>query len=181
MEIQPINHELANLCEEQFSQIGWAKPEGHFLKYCALQEDGKIIAFVAYENDQYIGHIKAVWKPDYIHFRKNGIPEIQDLNVLPSFRNRGVGTALIESCEQVISKTNETVGIGVGLHPGYNNAQRLYPKLGYVPDGNGVHYGETPAKMGESYRFDDDLVLYFTKTLNLTSKCSGPAKAGSLI
>ena len=35
-----------------------------------------------------------------------------------------------------------TVAIGVGMHAGYNAAQRLYVLRGYVPDGRGLTYGD---------------------------------------
>jgi hypothetical protein len=57
------------------------------------------------------------------------------------------------------------VAIAVGLHPGYNAAQVLYVKRGYVPDGLGVTYGDRFVQEGESLPFDDSLVLHFTKRL----------------
>jgi hypothetical protein len=57
------------------------------------------------------------------------------------------------------------MGIGVGLYPGYGPAQRLYPKLGYRPDGHGVAYAERTVAPMEMVRLDDDLVLWMTKPL----------------
>ncbi len=68
-------------------------------------------------------------------------------------------------CESAAAAQHDEIGIGVGLHPGYNNAQRLYSKLGYVLDGHGVHYKNQPVTMGQAYPFDDELVVYFTKML----------------
>lgn len=163
--IDPIDNPLAELCEEQYSQIGWSKPEGYFRECLNLHEAGDIVFFVAYEDDQYVGHTKLIWRPDYPGFVEQGVPEIQDLNVLPGYRNHGVGTALIEACEALVAERYDEIGIGVGLHPGYNNAQRLYSKLGYILDGRGVHCGADPVVMGEMYRFDDELVICFTKRL----------------
>ena len=165
MNIDILSQPLIELCETQFSQIGYTKPDGYFRSCYSQQESNKLVAFVAHEPGQYIGHVKLVWQPDYPHFRNAGIPEIQDLNVLPNYRKRGIGTALITACENLASKRCDTIGIGVGLHPGYNNAQRLYSKLGYVLDGNGVHYENIPVEMGQTYKFDDSLVILFTKRL----------------
>ena len=56
-------------------------------------------------------------------------------------------------------------GIAFGLYADYGAAQRLYIKRGYVPDGRGLHYGVTPARPGQCYRLDDELVLYLLKRL----------------
>lgn len=166
VEIKQIDPSLADLCEEQFSQIGWSKPEGYFRECLALQQTGAIVFHVAHVGDQYVGHTKLVWQPDYPGFVKLGIPEIQDLNVLPGFRNQGIGTTLINACETLAAERHDEIGIGVGLHPGYNNAQRLYSKLGYILDGRGVHYNDKPIIKGGSYPFDDELVICFKRRLN---------------
>ena len=57
------------------------------------------------------------------------------------------------------------MGIGIGLHPGYNAAQRLYGKRGYIPDGRGITYRDRFLKEGEHIVLDDDLVLHLTKRL----------------
>lgn len=95
-----------------------------------------------------------------------GIPEILDLNVLPEFRRRGIASRLLDHAEEAAKERSRVVGIGVGLHPGYNAAQRLYVKRGYVPDGLGVTYGDRYVEMGELVRFDDELILHFRKELD---------------
>ena len=165
VKVSTLDPDLVEICEEQFHLMGpaQAKHKGHFRKYLEQQRAGDIEVFVAHERNIYCGHCKLVWSSDYPHFRKAQIPETQDLNVLPTYRTQGIGTALIGASEKAASVRSDLIGIGVGLHPGYNNAQRLYVKLGYVPDGNGVHYDSVPVEEGNSYRFDDDLALYFTK------------------
>ena len=167
VEIKHLDRLLAELCEEQFSQIGWPKPDGYFRECLTLQQADAIVFFVAHEGDQYVGHAKLVWQPDYPGFVEHNMPEIQDLNVLPGYRKQGTGTALINACEVMAAERHEEIGIGVGLHPGYNNAQRLYSKLGYTLDGRGVHYNDKPITKGGSYPFDDELVICFTKRLQI--------------
>ena len=53
-----------------------------------------------------------VWESDYLPFRNIQIPEISDLNVLPSFRRRGIATAIMDKSERMISEHSDTVGIG---------------------------------------------------------------------
>lgn len=167
--IDRLDPVLVALCEEQFAQIGYCKPTGYFQACLAQQQADQHVCFVAHAVTagmaQYVGHVLLVWLPDYLPFRRQSIPEIQDLNVLPGYRRHGIGTALIQCCEALAATRSPTIGIGVGLHPGYNAAQRLYSRLGYLLDGNGVHYRDKPVVEGASYRFDDELILHFTKAL----------------
>ncbi len=166
MNISRLTNHLVRICEAQFSQVGYSKPPGYFVGSLAKQDAGDLEFFVAHSGDVYLGHVRLLWHPDYLHFREAGIPEISDLNVLPAHRRRGIGTALIEHCERCAAETAATmIGIGVGLYPGYNNAQRLYTRLGYVLDGHGVHYKNRPVQYGERPPFDDSLVICFTKLL----------------
>jgi len=163
--ISVLNEQLAEICEAGFHLMGpaQAKRTGKFRLFCKDQKKDLMVVFVAHADDKYVGHAKVVWDSDYPHFSKDRVPEIQDLNVLPAYRNQGIGTAIINACETQAFTRSNVVGIGVGLHPGYNNAQKLYPKLGYIPDGHGVHYGNQPVVERQTYIFDDDLVLFFRK------------------
>jgi len=51
------------------------------------------------------------------------------------------------------------------IYADYGNAQRLYVKLGYIPDGQGVIVGDTYPNAGDRVRLDDALVLYLVKRL----------------
>ncbi|MFA5891920.1 MAG: GNAT family N-acetyltransferase [Actinomycetota bacterium] len=77
------------------------------------------------------------------------------------FRRRGIASRILDHAEEVAASRSSIVGIGVGLHPGYNAAQRLYVKRGYVPDGLGVTYDDRYVKEGEQVHMDDKLVLHF--------------------
>lgn len=106
-------------------------------------------------------------QPGYPPFRHIGIPEIQDLNVAPAFRRKGYGQALIRHCEwRARQEGNEMIGIGVGLYAGYGQAQRLYIRLGYIPDGAGVMYDSEEVIPGEVRSVDDALCLMMTKALD---------------
>lgn len=185
IEITKLNTTLVGTCRREFSKIGWTKPDGYFAACLEQQTRDQLIFFAAIDESHYIGHVKLVWASDYTHFREAGIPEINDLNVLPDYRKQGIGTRLIRCCEAAAADAASqgdrspcAIGIGVGLHPGYNAAQRLYTKLGYILDGHGVHYDGVPVEAGEFYRFDDDLILYFTKALDKPSAISDEPSAG---
>jgi GNAT superfamily N-acetyltransferase len=121
---------------------------------------------VAFSGNEFAGYVTLKWQSDYKNFAKDKTPEISDLNVLPGYRNKGMGTALIEICEKYAAERSNVVGIGVGLYPDYGSAQRLYIKRGYIPDGHGATYNYEYVTPGKEYPLDDDLVLWFTKKLN---------------
>ena len=98
-------------------------------------------------------------------FGGRGWPEIVDFGVLEKFRNRGIGTALMDAAEVVAAQYADEVYLGVGLHSGYGAAQRMYVKRGYVPDGSGVWYRDRVCDQYAPCCNDDDLVLYLSKKL----------------
>lgn len=158
--IRQLQEDDAENISGAFAEIGWRKPVEQYQKYYTRQELGDVIVLVAEWDEVFAGYLKICWNPEYAPF-----PEIQDLNVLPKFRRRGIATALMDKAEALISEQSDAVGIGVGLHPGYNAAQRMYVLRGYVPDGKGVTWQGKYIKEGQDLIADDDLVLHFIKAL----------------
>jgi GNAT superfamily N-acetyltransferase len=148
---------------EAFSSIGWIKPVALFQRYLAEQASGTRSCWVANLTNAFAGYITINWEPTYPWFAERRIPEIQDLNVLPSFRRRGIGTSLLDQAEAQIACRSDVVGISVGLHPGYNDAHRLCVKRGYIPDGRGVTYRDRYLREGEQVVLDDDLLLHLIR------------------
>lgn len=150
-----------------FKKIGWTKESSLFERYLAEEKNGLRKCWIAKHNGDFAGYITLVYKSNYKHFVANNIPEIVDLNVLPNFRRQGIGQILLKTAELKAFKYSNTVGIGVGLYGGedggYGNAQRLYVKNGYIPDGKGVTYNGLIATPGRSYPIDDELILWMTK------------------
>lgn len=107
------------------------------------------------------------FSPLYSLYKKLGYPELQDLNILPAFRRRGLATLLVHHCEQIAKLRGAGgVGISVGLTRDYGAAQRLYAKMGYVPDGFGLTYDREPVPPQSVQRIDDNLCLMLMKTLD---------------
>jgi GNAT superfamily N-acetyltransferase len=132
----------------------WNKRREQYVRYFEEQQAGERVTLVAVSGGRVIGYTNVLWRSGYARFNESGIPEINDLNVTEGAQNRGVGRALIREAERVVAgRGNRVVGIGVGLTPDYAAAQHLYPKLGYVPDGRGIHHTQYGA------------VSYFTKRL----------------
>lgn len=150
-----------------FAELGWpGKDERKFRGYLSEQAAGDRDVIVAELDGRFAGYVTVVWISDYRPFRDAGIPEIQDFNVLPACRRRGIGSALLDAAERLVATRAAIVGLGVGLYADYGAAQRLYAKRGYVPDGRGIMYAGEPVPPGESARIDDDACLMYTRALN---------------
>ena len=148
-----------------FEKIGWNKSETQYRCYLHEQMAGTRTCFVAIVDGQFAGYVTVNWRPTDAGFADLNIPEIQDLNVLTRYRRKGVGSRLLDRAELEVAQRSGVVGIGVGLHPGYNTAQRLYVKRGYIPDARGITHRNRFVEEGESVVLDDDLVMHFTKQL----------------
>jgi GNAT superfamily N-acetyltransferase len=131
----------------------------------------KRLVWVAFEEDKIAGYITLKFDSDYFNFKQQNIPEVVDLNVLPNFRKKGIGSLLLDKAEQAAALQSNVIGIGVGLYAGadggYGSAQSLYVKRGYIPDGKGVTYNYAPVIPGNNYPIDDNLILWMTKKINL--------------
>ncbi len=149
-----------------FLGMGWAKPDGYFEARLQEQDSDALVVLVAQAEGAYAGHGLVRWESSYGPFAAAGIPEIQDLNVLPTFRRQGVGAHLLDKAETLIATRSSLAGIGVGLYADYGAAQRLYTRRGYIPDGRGISYDGKQIIKGESYPVDDSMVLHFTKHLD---------------
>jgi len=164
--IRPANPDDAAWLDDCFAVgMGWHKPAGYFERVWEQQAVGALILLLALDADDYLGHCKLVWSPDYSGFRERGIPEIQDLNVIRSQRRQGLASHLLDEAEARIVKRSRFAGLGFGLYADYGAAQRLYIQRGYVPDGHGLHYFDEPLPPGATCTVDDDLVLYLVKQL----------------
>lgn len=154
-----------SIAVDAFQKVDWQKSASTFEGYLEKQFAGKRIVWVAYSNEQFAGYVTLKWESSYPYFADNFIPEIMDLNVLPDFRNEGIGSKLLDTAELLAATKTTIIGIGVGLYGDYGPAQRLYVKRGYIPDGNGVTYRYQFLAPGSEVSLDDDLVLWFTKKL----------------
>jgi GNAT superfamily N-acetyltransferase len=163
--IRPLRASDAETIADAFAGIGWVKPREQYERYFAEQEARERQVWVAEVDERFAGYVTLNWRPRYPPFRDERIPEIQDLNVLPAFRRRGIGSALLDAAERAAGERVAVVGIAVALGAEYGSAQRLYVRRGYVPDGRGIAWrGRTPG-YGEQVVVDDDLVLCFTRGL----------------
>src|SRR5580700_880868 len=136
-----------------FKNMGWNKPETQYQRYLQEQISGTRTCFVAIFNGQFAGYVTVNLRPAYAGFADLNIPEIQDLNVLTTYRRKGIASRLLDRAEAEVARRSGVVGIGVGL------------KRGYIPDARGITYRNRFVEEGASVVLDDDLVMHFTKHL----------------
>ncbi len=147
------------------TQMHYQKRTDYFAEVCDLQAQDKAVLLFARMDENYAGHLKIIWEPNYPYYKENSIPEIQDLNVLHQYRRQGIATQLLDEAESRIAQRSNIVGIGFGLYADYGAAQRLYIQRGYIPDGRGVSYRDAYPQPGATIRLDNDLVLHLIKRL----------------
>jgi ribosomal protein S18 acetylase RimI-like enzyme len=155
---------------EAFRLQGWDKPESQYNRYLEEHYFGMRTVLVAeagldQKAREFAGYLTIVWQSEYPPFRAENIPEIVDFNVLIKFRRMGIGSALMDEAEKLISLRSPVAGIGVGLTPDYGPAHILYIKRGYIPNGKGLYYQHHHLQYGETCIVNDDLILMFTKIL----------------
>jgi GNAT superfamily N-acetyltransferase len=164
---------------QAFRNVGMHKSVHQFEQYLEEQQQSIRQCWVAHVDGRFAGYVTLHWNPLYSGIAGKGVPEIQDLNVLPSYRRQGIATRLLDRAEQSSAARAAAVAVGVGLHPGYNAAQRLYAQRGYIPDGLGVTYEDRFVEAGELVRFDDELVLHLIKTLRQQSSSLSSSRLGA--
>jgi GNAT superfamily N-acetyltransferase len=167
--IRPLRAGDPAMIAAAMDAIGWNKPESQYQRYLAEQQAGDRDVLVATVDGRYVGYVTVRWVSPYF----GTIPEIQDFNVLPSDRRRGIGSALMDAAEALVATRYPVVGIGVGLYPDYGQAQRMYVRRGYLPDGRGLIYDGRQVPPMESIRNDDSATLMFTKELRAREDVSG--------
>ena len=151
--------------------MGLAKEIGYFERQFSFQQKGERQVYIAVYDGTDAGYCILNWIPKYSLFKKLGIPEIQDLNVLPHFRRQGIAKAMIAQCEdEARARGLEYMGIGVSVSPSFGPAQILYTRLGYIPDGGGVTYDRKQTANGEFRPLDDQLCLMMVKGLSASSR-----------
>lgn len=161
-----------------YKDMGYAPDAAYFEKCFVDQENKGRILFVvesstgegaqkdAQGRKALIGFCILNWYPRYKLFKTLGIPEIQDLCVVPSCRGQGLGSALIAHCEgRARDKGHKQMGIGVGLTKSFGAAQRLYAINGYLPDGYGAVYDREYVREGDMKPVDPDLNIMMIKDL----------------
>ena len=162
--IRDLQQSDAKIIEEEELAQGWDS-SGKYEMRLKDQAEGKSVNLVAEYNGNVAGYINVYPNSEWGAFANRGYPEIVDFGVLVKYRNNGIGSKLMDIAEQIAFSYSDVVYLGVGLHSGYGSAQRMYVKRGYIPDGSGVWYKDEICKQNANCCNDDDLVLYFSKSI----------------
>jgi GNAT superfamily N-acetyltransferase len=141
-----------------------SKPRDYVKRCWKENQSIERVTLLAFYESEFVGWGHVVYKSKYPYFVENGILEIQNFDVIPPFRKRGIGSILIKALEENAFAKSNTIGIGFGLYADYGTAQRLYIKRGFIPDGRGIIYNNKPVEPGSQVRVDDDLVLFLIKS-----------------
>ena len=104
-----------------FQEVNWRKPISIFETYLHEQQEGKRKVWVAYVGDYIASYVTLKWQSSYEFFVNANIPEIIDLNVLPMYRNQGIGSKLLEAAES--EAATEVILLELGL--GYMRAMMV--------------------------------------------------------
>jgi GNAT superfamily N-acetyltransferase len=116
----------------------WNKTLAQYDAYFMENVSGQRLTLVAEKEGRVLGYGNLLKESYYGPFKAAGIPEINDLNVVTAEQGKGIGREIIRELEaQARAQGFRKIGIGAGLGPDYAKAQRLYPRLGYLPDGLG--------------------------------------------
>ncbi|MDY0028815.1 MAG: GNAT family N-acetyltransferase [Pseudobdellovibrionaceae bacterium] len=155
-----------DLSELQAFAQGHEDHPDYFVISLDEQLQAKRFVFIAFQDGRIAGYAHLNRFPQYQPFRSLGLAEIQDLYVGSVFRCNGIGQKLVEACEaQAKSEGMDMIGIGVGVGGNFGAAQRLYARMGYVPDGAGVVFDRQSVSVGEVRAVDDRLCLMLVKSL----------------
>jgi GNAT superfamily N-acetyltransferase len=146
--------EVHPLTRADFDRVDAALPLHRFTTW-----DESSTYLVAWDRGTPVGHANVAWTGTEL-----GLPELQDVYVVPGRRNQGIATVLTAAAERLAAKRGHR-RCSLSVSEGNVAARRLYERLGYrradLPPKR-VH--GTITVRGEPFEVDDTL-LYFTKSL----------------
>jgi GNAT superfamily N-acetyltransferase len=128
-------------------------------RLCQQIDEGSTY-LVAWDGDQPVGHAHIAWDGTHL-----GLPEIQDVFVLPERRRRGIAAQLTRAAEEEARARGwDSISLSVSQE-GNVAARRLYSKLGYADAPvDPVRVSGVIMLRGRPFEVDDTLV-YLTKSL----------------
>jgi len=165
--IHPMSSEDIEDIIKNYSDQGWNKPREVIIGYFDKQKNDNAYVFVAKYGKNLAGYTVLYKDTDVGPFAHKKIPVISDFIVFEKYQRNGIGGKILDAAELKALELSDNVQLAVGLHSGYGAAQRIYAKRGYVPDGSGVWYKDSPLEPYDDCQNDDDLVLYLLKNLRI--------------
>ena len=102
------------------------------------------------------------------------LPYIEDVFVLPEWRNRGIGTALLEAAESAAAARGDR-GVSLAVSTGNAAARRLYTRRGYVDAGVPEHrHASTEPGFDYEGRSGNGTVVDLVKRLDAVTAAAWP-------
>lgn len=161
--VRRMRSQDAPVIHQGFSQYGMSKSQDYHVRCWAENQSADRLTWIAFYGELFAGSVHLLKRSHYPWFVEQDIPEVNDFNVIPPLRQKGIGGALMDAVETHAFTVYNRVGLGVGLVASYGSAQRLYAKRGFIPDGRGLMYPQQPVEQGTRVRADHDLNLYLVK------------------
>lgn len=131
-----------------------------FLPLNRLTEREASTYLVAWDDGEPVGHAHIAWAETHL-----GVPEIQDVFVLPERRRQGIASQLTRAAEaEARTRGWESMSLSVSQE-GNESARCLYAQLGYAEAAiDPVRVSGVIVIRGQAVEVDDTLV-YLTKRL----------------
>ena len=164
--IRTMERTDAQTFTDELTAQGWHPEIAGYMARLNDQSEGKCVALTAVYEGCPEGYVYVYRQVSDGPFNGKNWPVIVDFNVLKKFQRRGIGSRLMDTAEQIAGRYADTVCLGVGLCDSYGEAQRMYVRRGYIPDGSGVWYqGRQCVQYETVCTVDDDLILFLSKKL----------------
>jgi GNAT superfamily N-acetyltransferase len=163
--IRSMEPEDVQIIYNELLAQNWHPSIETYEKYYNEQVNNQRFVFIAEHNGQIAGLTTLLPSAVNGPFANLDIPEIVDFVVFIKYQKKGIGNKILDVAEKKAAEITNKVSLGVGLHSGYGAAQRIYVKRGYIPDGSGVWYNDKQLGQYVDCCNDDELILYFSKSL----------------
>lgn len=150
---------VRELTEAEFGQVDRVLP---LHRFGGFTEGATYL--VAWQGAAPIGHVHVAWTDTEL-----GLPELQDMYVLPDRRGEGIGAALAAAAERLAAARGHD-RCSLSVSEANTRARRLYERLGYAP-------AEIPPKRikgtitirGEPVEIDDTLIFLTKHVVDLAT------------
>lgn len=163
--------QIRSMRPDDVESICWESEDGskdsreYLKRQIENQSQGNSLALLALYKGKPAGYVFLYYRCKWGGLGNQGFPGIVDLIVFKKYRNKGIGGQLMAAAEKEASRVSSRVYLDVCLNSEYGQAQRLYAKLGYIPDGKGVYYKEKVLAANAPCINDDELTLCLIKKL----------------
>ena len=120
--------QIRSVVEADINKIKWSLPDwnSYWQDKWRQKLEGKLDMYVVAVEDFPIARIWLDWTKS----AKLGIGEISSFEVMPPFRNIGIGSFMIESMEDILREKG-LKRAQIGVDKSNDRAKKLYQKLGY--------------------------------------------------